>query len=114
MKIMHSKRKMIVKLVIACAVCTAAALIVNPINAAKKITPVVELKSSEGNAQEWLNTLKGKNVPVVYEMHEHKDFWAGIWSNIYLMTNQDIKNVGVVLVMMHVGFPFALNDAMFQ
>lgn len=113
-KSMHSRRNVFRKLAIVCAVTTGMALILNPLNAAKQINyPEVELNSPKSSAEEWLKTLKGKSLPVVYDMHEHKDFWAGIWSNIYLMTNQEVKNVGVVIVMRHGGFPFALNDAMF-
>lgn len=63
-------------------------------------------------AENWLKALAGKKFPVVYDMHEHKDFWAGIWSNIYLMSNPDVKDLGVAIVMRHGGFPFALNDQM--
>ena len=63
-------------------------------------------------ADDWLKGLQGKVNPVVYDMHEHKDFWAGIWSNIYLMTNAGVKDLGVAVVMRHGGFPFALNDPM--
>ena len=113
-KSMHSKRNVIVKLAIACAVTAGMALIMNPQVAAKQMSsPATGIKSPAGSAEDWLSSLKGKNIPVVYDMHEHKDFWAGIWSNIYLMTNQDVKNVGVAIVMRHGGFPFALNDAMF-
>lgn len=65
------------------------------------------------DAEKWINSLQGKEFPVVYDMHEHKDFWAGIWSNIYLMTNPDVKNIGIVIVMRHGGFPFALNNQVF-
>lgn len=65
-------------------------------------------------AEEWMKKLQDKKIPVVYDMHEHKDFWAGIWSNIYLMTNADVKDVGVAIVMRHGGFPFALNDQMWS
>ena len=112
-KRMHSKRNFTRNIAIACAV-AGMTLILNPLNAEKQINdPAIELNPPANSAESWLNTLKGKNLPVVYDMHEHKDFWAGIWSNIYLMTNQDVKNVGIVIVMRHGGFPFALNDAMF-
>ncbi|GHN02013.1 hypothetical protein WSM22_35020 [Cytophagales bacterium WSM2-2] len=66
------------------------------------------------DAESWLKTLQGKKFPVVYDMHEHKDFWAGIWSNIYFMTNAGVSDIGVAVVMRHGGFPFALNDSMWS
>jgi intracellular sulfur oxidation DsrE/DsrF family protein len=66
--------------------------------------------ASTVDADTWIKNLKGKKFPVVYDMHEHKDFWAGIWSNIYLATNAEVSNLGVAIVMRHGGFPFALND----
>jgi hypothetical protein len=63
-------------------------------------------------AEKWLKELQGKKFPVVYDMHEHKDFWAGIWTNIYLMTNPGVDNLGVAIVMRHGGFPFAFNNEM--
>jgi len=114
-KSLQSKVIIIKKLAIACAVTAGMALILTPLMAAKEVNhQAAELNSPKSGAEEWLNNLKGKNVPVVYDMHEHKDFWAGIWSNIYLATNNDVKNVGVAIVMRHGGFPFALNDAMFE
>lgn len=65
-------------------------------------------------AEKWLKNLQGKKFPVVYDMHEHKDFWAGIWSNIYFMTNPGVADLGVAIVMRHGGFPFALNDQMWS
>jgi len=113
-KSMYSRRNVIKKIAIICAVTTGFAFMLNPLNAEKRINkPAAEVNSPKDNAEEWLNSLKGKKFPVVYDMHEHKDFWAGIWANIYLATNQDVKNVGVAIVMRHGGFPFALNDAMF-
>lgn len=88
--------------------------VLNNLNAGKQSKqPVHVQKYEKGSAEEWLNSLKGKKFPVVYDMHEHRDFWAGVWANIYLSTNQDVDNLGVVIVMRHGGFPFALNDAMF-
>lgn len=113
-KSMYSRRSVFKKLAIICVVTAGMVLILKPLTAAKQFKkPTAELSAPKGSAEEWLNSLKGKNVPVVFDMHEHKDFWAGIWSNIYLMTNQDVKNVGVAIVMRHGGFPFALNDTMF-
>jgi intracellular sulfur oxidation DsrE/DsrF family protein len=113
-KRMHSRQTIIKTLAIAAAI-AGMAFIINPSNATRQTDrPAGMLISPETSAEIWLNSLKGKNVPVVYDMHEQKDFWAGIWSNIYLATNSDVKNVGVAIVMRHGGFPFALNDAMFE
>jgi len=65
-------------------------------------------------AEKWLKSLQGKKFPVVYDMHEHKDFWAGVWSNVYLMTNPDVANLGVAVVIRHGGLPFALNNQMWS
>jgi hypothetical protein len=66
------------------------------------------------DSEKWLKSLQGKKIPIVYDMHEHKDFWAGIWSNIYLMTNPGVSDLGIAVVMRHGGFPFALNDQMWE
>ncbi len=112
-KSMDSRRDFLGKLVAVSAATTGIALVPNPLKAADKIMYQAAGWDSPANGEErWLNTLEGKKFPVLYDMHEHKDFWAGVWSNIYLATNQSVKNVGVAIVMRHGGFPFALNDTM--
>lgn len=82
------------------------------------VTPPSVLFEVDANvamkAEEWLKVLEGKKYPVCYDMHEHKDGWAMIWANVYLMTNPDEKNLGVCIVMRHGGFPFALKNAMWE
>lgn len=113
-KSMYLKRFFTRRFAILFTITLGMMFILNSLNAGKQSKhPTHEQKYEKGSAEEWLNSLKGKNFPVVYDMHEHKDFWAGIWANIYLATNQDVNNLGVVIVMRHGGFPFALNDAMF-
>jgi len=67
-----------------------------------------------GDSEKWLRSLEGKTFPIVFDMHEHKDFWAGIWSNIYLMTNAGENNLGIAIVIRHGGYPFALNNTMWE
>ena len=113
-KSMPSKKSLIRKFSIAGVVLAGMLLVMSHSSADKHPKPPVHKSGSmQTSAEDWLNSLKGKNYPVVFDMHEHKDFWAGIWANLYLASNQDVKNVGVVVVMRHGGFPFALNDAMF-
>lgn len=93
------------------------ALISSPLNAA--IPSLSNVAAAGGDdmaaaAEKWLKSLQGKKFPVVYDMHEHKDFWAGIWSNVYLMTNPGVTDLGIAVVMRHGGFPFALNDQMWS
>ena len=112
-KSMQSRRNFLGKLAAVSAATTGIALMPNPLKAADKIMYKAAGWDSPADGEEkWLNTLEGKKFPVLYDMHEHKDFWAGVWANIYLATNQTVKNVGVAIVMRHGGFPFALNDAM--